>query len=220
MTMSDTFFHQLRGHKAERIMPPGAGFAAVMIPLLQMENGAVYVLFEERARGIRQGGEICFPGGMMEGSETPEITVLREVEEELLVSPDSIELIAPMHCMSGPGGTEVTSVLGWICDYRGTCSKAEVARTFTVPLEWFLEHEPKVYQAQMITQPEDGFPYGKISADGTYRFRPIRKEFVFYDVPGEVIHAWETGDADNVTIWGMTAMLLHRFVNMLQGRSL
>jgi len=36
--------------------------AAVLIPLM-MINGEYHFLFEKRAAHIRQGGEVCFPGG-------------------------------------------------------------------------------------------------------------------------------------------------------------
>ena len=43
---------------------------AVLIPLVDRE-GELSILFEVRQAGIRQGGEICFPGGMIEKNESP-----------------------------------------------------------------------------------------------------------------------------------------------------
>ena len=40
---------------------------AVLVPLIEREDG-IHVLYEVRAKDLdRQPGEICFPGGMQEG---------------------------------------------------------------------------------------------------------------------------------------------------------
>ena len=38
---------------------------AVLCPFVEREDGP-HLLFEVRAAGLRQGGEVCFPGGRME----------------------------------------------------------------------------------------------------------------------------------------------------------
>ena len=63
---------------------------AVLIPLVEKE-GEWSILFEVRQTGIRQGGEICFPGGRIEEHETVEEAAVRETSEELLISPEKIE---------------------------------------------------------------------------------------------------------------------------------
>ena len=42
---------------------------AVLCPLVE-RNGEPHVLLEVRAKELRQGGEVCFPGGAMEAGET------------------------------------------------------------------------------------------------------------------------------------------------------
>ena len=116
-----------------RIYAPGARNAAVMIPLVRLtepfskssesfdlKNAGI--LFEVRSIRIGQGGEICFPGGRIEPRENPEDAAVRETAEELLVPEGNVECIAPMHVLSGPGGSEITSYLGAIHGYRGTYS--------------------------------------------------------------------------------------------------
>ena len=56
---------------------------AVLIPLVET-GGELSILFEVRQTGIRQGGEICFPGGGIEENETAEEAAVREASEELL----------------------------------------------------------------------------------------------------------------------------------------
>ena len=48
------------------------GKYAVLVPLVEGEEGPA-LLYEVRAGSLRrQPGEVCFPGGKMEGSESPE----------------------------------------------------------------------------------------------------------------------------------------------------
>ena len=108
---------------------------AVLIPLVET-GGEPGILFEVRQTGIRQGGEICFPGGRIEENETAEEAAVRETSEELLIPREKIEVIAPMHTMTGPGGAKISSCLGILHDYKGTFSKEEVERIFCVPLSW------------------------------------------------------------------------------------
>ena len=74
---------------------------AVLIPLIEREDGNVDVLFETRAQELdAQPGEICFPGGAMEGGESPLETALRETCEEIGVAADDIEIIGQMDSLN------------------------------------------------------------------------------------------------------------------------
>ena len=55
---------------------------AVLCPLVEKPDG-LYLLFEVRAAGLRQGGEVCFPGGRVDAGESAVDCALRETEEEL-----------------------------------------------------------------------------------------------------------------------------------------
>ena len=68
--------------------------AAVCIPLLKNTNGGYDVLFEVRAATIaHQPGDVCLPGGMVEDGEEPREAVLRELQEELLLSEEQIHYL-------------------------------------------------------------------------------------------------------------------------------
>ena len=209
---------QFSGHELERILPPGAGTGAVLIPVMELEDG-LYILFEERSRNIRQGGDICFPGGMAAEGEPPEETAVRETCEELLLDRQQVRLIAPMHEVSGPGGALVRSYLGVIDRYDGNFNRAEAACTFAVPLSWFVRNPPDIYKARQQTVPADDFPYEKIAGGRNYRFREQQKHYYFYEVPAEVIFEWngktELKREGYITIWGLTAMLLYHFVKKI-----
>ncbi len=182
---ADRTFEEIRPVKREN---------AVLIPLVETDGG-VSILFEVRQAGIRQGGEICFPGGRIEDGETAASAAVRETAEELLVPVESIEVIAPMHIMSGPGGAKISSSLGILHDYRGTFSGQEVSRVFTVPLRWFAEHAPRVSEGKMAVETEEDFPYDLLPGGKNYPWHTIPRRFYFYECDGGVI-------------WGITAELL------------
>lgn len=49
-----------------------SGQYAVLVPLVERE-GKLHILYEVRSQDMRrQPGEVCFPGGRIEGDETPE----------------------------------------------------------------------------------------------------------------------------------------------------
>ena len=174
---------------------------AVLIPLIE-EDGELCILFEVRQAGIRQGGEICFPGGMIEDGETVEEAAVRETAEELLIPRGKIEVIAPMHTMSGPGGARISSCLGILHDYKGTFSKQEVDHIFTVPLSWFAANEPQVSAGAMAVQTPEDFPYEFLPGGREYPWRSIPRKFYCYESRGGVI-------------WGITAQLLYHCLKVI-----
>lgn len=188
--------------KAEPIRPPGTLLASVLIPLVE-RDGALYVLFEEREAHILQGGEICFPGGHLEAGETPAEAAVRETAEELLLHRDQVELIAPMHIMSGHGRREIHSFLGLLRDYRGGRDETEVARTFLLPLDWLLRNPPETCEGRIKVEPGPDFPYDLIPGGRDYPWADTRRRFYFYRTEEGVI-------------WGLTAELLHEFLELLR----
>ena len=167
---------------------------AVLVPLAE-RAGALHLLFEVRAETLnRQPGEVCFPGGRLEGAETPTACALRETWEELNIPPETVEVIAPLDFQCQGGGQVFYPVLGHVTPQGLPAlepSPAEVKETFWVPVDFFRNHPPKVYAYELIPHVED-FPYDRIGFPQGY---PWRRSQV--DVP---IYQWE-----GHTIWGMTA---------------
>ena len=174
---------------------------AVLIPLVET-GGELSILFEVRQTGIRQGGEICFPGGGIEENETAEEAAVREASEELLIPREKIELIAPMHVMTGPGGAKISSCLGVLRDYEGTYSGQEVERVFCVPLSWFASHKPRISDASMVVKTPEDFPYELLPGGENYPWHSIPRRFYFYETDGGVI-------------WGITAQLLYHCLKVI-----
>lgn len=177
--------------------------AAVVVPLLPGPDG-FDILFELRADDIDiQPGEVCLPGGHIEPGETPEQAVLREVEEELHVSREQLELLGELDSSMLAHGAPFHAFVGVLHDYEGSFDTAEVARTFTIPLSWFMEHEPAVWRAQAHVELPDDLPFERIPGGRDYPWRPLG-----YDVPFYL----ET----DPLVWGLTARVLGRLVEVLR----
>ena len=200
MTELDKIRKYMKGRTYEEIFPVTRE-NAVLIPLVEKE-GELHILFEVRLATIRQGGEICFPGGRIEKNETPEEAAVRETSEELLLSPQNIEVIAPLHVMSGPGGAKICSCLGVLHGYTGTYSNDEVDHIFTVPLRWFAENTPRISDGAMTVKTAEDFPYEFLPGGRDYPWNTIPRRFYFYETRGGVI-------------WGLTAELLHHALGVL-----
>jgi len=170
---------------------------AVLCPLVEKSDG-LHLLFEVRAANLPQGGEVCFPGGQMESGESSVDCALRETEEELAIPRSEITLLGQSDFICGQRGFLLQPVLGLISPAGMadmTPSPAEVAETFTVPLEFFQTTAPALYTYELAPKVPADFPY---EAVGIPRDYPWAKGAV--DVP---IWYWE-----NHVIWGLTARIV------------
>ena len=170
---------------------------AVLIPLIR-KNGEYHVLFEVRSQKLKsQPGEICFPGGAVERGEGKFAAAIRETVEELKVKLSQIEIIAPMDELITPAGLIIQPFLGILRGYRGTFSRDEVERVFTVPLRWFAKTQPQIYQTDVLTNPREDFPYERIPGGRDYHWRTGIYEVLFYRY------------GENM-IWGLTAKIMRQ----------
>ena len=175
--------------------------AAVLVPLIQ-KGGEYHVVFEVRAGSLKtQPGEICFPGGAVERGETPKQAAVRETMEELLINRCQIRVIAPLDVLEAPGAMEISPFLGALQGYRWSYSEAEVDHTFSVPLRWFAEHEPERYETELVTVPEETFPFEDVPGGRDYHWRRGHYDVYFYR-------------REEGIIWGMTAKILRSLAEM------
>lgn len=175
--------------------------AAVMVPLLQTEEGWS-LLFEVRAATLTwQPGEICFPGGKIEPSDlTSADTAIRETCEELALDKKQIQLLGPLNYVVTQIGVILYPYVGFIQDAKTIRpSDAEVAEVFTVPLQFFMDTEPLISQMEMATQPLPGFPYEWL--DGYPHDWKKRRTYPVY--------FYRYGDR---VIWGLTAKVIDIFL--------
>ncbi|SKB82772.1 NUDIX domain-containing protein [Lachnospiraceae bacterium] len=200
--MKSDFLGELKEHTLETLHFNETRKASVLIPLLYKDSDDplnIEILFEVRNDNIVQGGEICLPGGAVEENETFEDAAVRETSEELLIYKDTIELLAPMFEISGPGGSPVRSYVGVLHDYEGTFNKDETSRVFSLPVSWFINNPPEIHHARLKLCPSDSFPFDLIPCGRDYPFSEIKRNFYFYKTPHGLI-------------WGMTAWIIYKFI--------
>ncbi|RHR11091.1 CoA pyrophosphatase [Pseudoflavonifractor sp. AF19-9AC] len=182
------------------------GRYAVLVPLVERKDGW-YLLYEVRARSMRrQPGEVCFPGGRMEGAESPEACALRETEEELSIPPSAVRILGRLDFIAHRANFIMYPILALV-DAQAvehmTLNPGEVDETFLVPVRHLLETEPLEYSYQLIPQPVEGFPYELIGIPRDYRWQPGGE-----NVP---VYPWE-GHA----IWGLTGRITRHLVALLR----
>jgi 8-oxo-dGTP pyrophosphatase MutT (NUDIX family) len=121
-----------------RVTEAGETFrsAAVLVPLIDHADGMT-VLFTERTATLpKHGGQISFPGGTVSAGETePEVTALRETEEEIGIPAAAIELIGRLTVRDTSTGYWVMPVVGILMPPLAIIEDpSEVAGVFEVPL--------------------------------------------------------------------------------------
>jgi 8-oxo-dGTP pyrophosphatase MutT (NUDIX family) len=114
--------------------------AAVLVPLIERDDGYTVLLTERSADLSKHAGQISFPGGRIEGDgETPEQAALREAEEEIGLTDDYIEVIGDLDVYEVRTGFEVFPVVGLVrTGFDLTLDPGEVAGAFEVPLSFVL----------------------------------------------------------------------------------
>lgn len=190
-------------HKLERLKSGNSRDAAVLIPLVNDDNGELSVLFEVRNHNIVQGGEICFPGGRIEKNESPEAAVIRETCEELKLTADNINIIAPMFVMNGINDSMLYSYLGSLPDYAYSYSDDEVEEVFTVSIDRLLSMKPKQSTADFVFAAPPDFHYELVPGGKDYHWARRRKQYYFYET-------------EHGVIWGITGEILYNFLEMLR----
>lgn len=202
-TIKDKWRHRTPGYLS-RIRH---GTAAVVIPLIETDRG-VEILYEVRSDALTtQPGEVSFPGGKIEAGEKPEAAAVRETMEELMIEQDQIEILAPMDGENGPSGAPIWPFVGMLRDFEGTFSKDEVDHLFSIPINWFLKHEPLKHKAAMVTLTDPDFPYDLLPGGRDYQFKKRYRDILFYQT-------------EEAVIWGVTAQMTYSFVQFLKSKNM
>jgi coenzyme A diphosphatase NUDT7 len=178
---------------------------AVMLPLIQKEDG-IHVLFEVRSLNLRrQPGEICFPGGRIDALDIDEkAAAIRETVEELGINIEHISAVFPLDFMISPFGMIIYPYAGYInSPEKIVPNPTEVGEIFTVPLTFFIKNKPEIYQINFVLEPEENFPFNLIVGGENYNWQTRGIEEYFYLYEGKAI-------------WGLTARILAHFIEILR----
>ncbi len=170
---------------------------AVLVPLVERE-GELCLLYEVRASTLRrQPGEVCFPGGRMEGGESPKECALRETWEELAIPSGCVKLLGQLDFIAHRANFIMWPVLGVVDSAaleRMVPNPAEVEEIFFVPLAHLLETEPVVYEYELIPTPAENFPYELIGIPKDYQWQHGSENVPVYPWQGRAI-------------WGLTGRI-------------
>lgn len=184
----------------------GAGRYAVLVPLVERED-ELYLLYEVRAKSMRrQPGEVCFPGGHMEGDESPEQCALRETEEELNIPVSQIEVLGQLDFIAHRSNFIMYPVLGKVKGEvleQMKLNPEEVDKVLLVPLSHLLETVPQEYTYKLIPQTAEDFPFEAIGIPRDYNWRQGRENGPIYP--------WE-GHA----IWGLTGKITRHLIRLIK----
>ncbi|MDQ0273648.1 NUDIX hydrolase [Cytobacillus purgationiresistens] len=178
---------------------------AVMLPLIEKE-GQLHVLFEVRSLQLRrQPGEICFPGGRVDQcDESEKHAAIRETSEELGISENSIVPLSSLDYMISPFNTIIYPFVGVLKNSEKIVpNPTEVEEVFTVPLQYFLNKEPKIHFIDFKAEPGKDFPFNQIPGGENYKWQSRKVEEVFYYF-------------DDKVIWGLTARILQHFITLIK----
>ncbi len=192
--------------------------SAVLIPLV-MIDGEYNFLFEKRAAHIRQGGEVCFPGGEYDPKIDSSFreTAIRETVEELGIKKENISVIGILDTLIGPMGVTVDSFIGVISDQNVpelSYDENEVEKIFLLPVSFFEKNEPKKYHVRLQINPNEIDSKGEL-----INTLPVKE----LNLPEQYAKPWQERkhnilvyETKQGVIWGLTAALINEVVQKLK----
>ena len=194
--------------------------SAVIIPFIFID-GEYYLLFEKRAATIRQGGEICFPGGEYDPKLDKNFTetAVRETVEELGIEITKIKILGILDTLIGPMGVTVDSCIGTL-DIKSIdeldFDKSEVEDVFMIPVSWFENNPPEEYFVQLVVHPHYTDEKGNV-----VQLLPSQE----LELPDKYNRPWRAGKRKiyvyklkEGVLWGLTAALVREVTNRLKSR--
>jgi 8-oxo-dGTP pyrophosphatase MutT (NUDIX family) len=115
--------------------------ASVLVPLVMRPDGLTVLLTQRTQHLAAHGGQISFPGGKQEASDSDAVdAALRETEEEVGLTRDHVEVIGRLDTYITSTGFQVTPVVGLVrAPYPQKPDPVEVAEMFEVPLTFILD---------------------------------------------------------------------------------
>jgi len=134
----------LRHHKKRRIIDGNLKTSAVLIPLFRNE-GQCYVLLTERSDDVVfHKGQVCFPGGAQEPSDSSLLqTALRESHEEIGLEAEDIEILGELDDIITFTSNYIISPFVALVPYPYSLKTngREVKGTFSVPLSFLMDED-------------------------------------------------------------------------------
>jgi len=191
--------------------------SVVLVPFLE-EKGELFLVLEKRAQGIKQEGEISFPGGAFDPVQDKLIrdTAIRETQEELGIPVEKIKIDKRFHTIIHPNNTCIDVFIGrLLLDSRREIilNEKEVEKIVLVPVDFFRSQKPDLYRIEMEFRSyhlnrkgkkETLFPAQKLGVPRKY-----------WDKWGLYEHKVFVYKYKDETIWGLTAEIIKELVELI-----
>lgn len=209
-----------------RILPETPGIhgqgqypTSVIMVLLTEINGEYHFVLQERNANIRQGGEVCFPGGMFDKNTdlSPRETALRETSEELGISRETLEILGCLDTYVAAMGAVIGIFVGVMHAEISSLeiNRNEVEKVFTIPISYFMTTKPEIYKVliRMFSSEIDPVTGKEIV------YLPVRE----LGLPERYIESWGRF-TENVyvfrtkdgIVWGLTAEIIIDFIRLIK----
>lgn len=168
----DAVLDRLQRHDAARpIAPPFADArpSAVLVALVDGDDGAEVLLTKRSLRLTNHRGEISFPGGRLDADETPLDAAIREAFEEVQLDPALVTVSAQLEPLS-----------------------TVVSKSYIMPIVARLPHRPHLVPHDAEVDRILWVPLGELARSDTYRGEwwgtpPLDREMHFFDLDDETI---------------------------------
>lgn len=127
-----------------RYQPPASPVDAAVLIALTREEVPRMILTRRAGHLNSHAGEVAFPGGKCDATDTSVVaTALREAEEEIGLPPDKVRVIGQLGVFTSRVGLKVRPVVGLLDELPPlTPSPDEIESIFMVPLDLFLTQPP------------------------------------------------------------------------------
>ncbi len=159
--------------------------AAVLVPFAYHHSELV-ILFTHRSHTlVSHRGQVSYPGGMHEPTDqTMQATALRETEEEIGISGRNIQILGQLDCIQSHTGTLIFPFVGFIDDLNG--------------LKNNLDEVERIFC----------IPYAWLSDPRNLHQEDYQRS------NGEIHRVWSFNDYDGEKIWGITAEITRRLIEL------
>lgn len=194
-------------------------FNSAVLLLLIMVDDEYHIVFQKRSKNIRQGGEICFPGGKHDKLKDIdyEMTAIRETVEELGIPEEKINVIGRLDTIIALMGQTIDTFIGTAdvsIEEMNICIQ-EVEKVFSIPVSYFENIKPDEFSVMVKAHPS----YVDEKTGNEIVLLPSEE----LDLPENYRKPWGNFKykvlvykTDEGVIWGITSRIINDFISKLR----